>query len=72
MNTWFPTAIFGGIAWCFIFCLQETFGLPLKDVIVERTETLRKEKSELMIDDPDDDDDYHPSSAPEIPHFEEE
>lgn len=37
MNSWFPTAFFGIVAWCFIFCLQETFGLPLKDVIAERT-----------------------------------
>jgi hypothetical protein len=33
LNSWFPTAFFGILAWFSIFCLQETFGLPLKDVI---------------------------------------
>ena len=67
VNSWFPTAFFGGIAWCFIFCLPETFGVPLRDEIVERMDRLRKEKSELEIDDPDDDDDYHPASTIFIP-----
>ena len=36
MNSWFPPAIFGIIAWIFTCCLSETFGLPLKDTIEER------------------------------------
>lgn len=33
MNSWFLTAFFGVGAWCFIFCLHETLGTPLKEVI---------------------------------------
>jgi len=36
MNSWFLPAILGGFGWIFIFCLPETLGQPLKDVIVER------------------------------------
>lgn len=66
LNTWFPTAAIGIITWCFVFCLNETFGLPLRDVIIERMDVLKKEKSELEIDYPDDDDSDKPKSLPDL------
>ena len=50
VNGWFLTAFFGVGAWCFIFCLHETQGMPLQEVILERMDTLRREKSELEIE----------------------
>lgn len=66
INSWFPPALFGIVTWSFAFCLPETFGKPQKDTIEERIEMLKKEKSELDIDYPDEDDDFECARVPVI------
>ena len=64
VSSWFPPALFGLISLAFTFCLKETFGKPLQDTIEERIETLKREKTQLDIDYPDEDDEHtHPSDS---------
>ena len=59
-----PLQYFDSFRWFLPSASKEAFGIPLQDTVEERIETLKREKTQLDIDYPDEDDEHtHPSDA---------
>ena len=57
-----PLQYFDSFRWFLPSASKEAFGIPLQDTVEERIETLKREKTQIDIDYPDEDDQHTHSS----------